>query len=70
MTTSSHGKPKRQHKPRAPLQPERLADDKINVLDEIFPGFAEFYRKNYDSEGRYVGKVMSWLRPPTTKGEL
>lgn len=37
-------------------QPRRMSDASIDFMDEISPGFAEWYHTNYDSEGRYVGK--------------
>jgi hypothetical protein len=35
-------------------QSSRMSEGAINFMDELSPGFEEWYRENYDDEGRYV----------------
>lgn len=31
-------------------------------MGQIFPGFAKWYRANYDEQGRYIGTPIAGLR--------
>lgn len=42
-------------------QPRRMSEGAIAFMEEISPGFAAWYRENYDSEGRYVGEKIPGL---------
>src|SRR5215469_11674703 len=34
----------------------RMSEQNLAALDEIFPGFPDWYRKNYDDQGKYTGQ--------------
>jgi hypothetical protein len=40
------------HRRRRAPAPQRLSEQGLTALDQIFPGFAEWYRANYDEQGR------------------
>ena len=42
-------------------QPSRMSEDAIAFMEEISPGFAAWYRVNYDESGRYVGEKIKEL---------
>ena len=39
-------------------QPIRMPEEAIASMDELSPGFREWYRENYDNEGRYVREKL------------
>jgi len=47
-------KPYPQKKPYP--QNRLLNEDTVNFFDELSPGFAAWYRRNYDENGKYVGE--------------
>ncbi len=39
-------------------QPRRMSEVAIALMEELSPGFAAWYRENYDDNGRYVGEEL------------
>lgn len=39
-----------------------IDDNAIAGIDNIFTGFAEWYRANYDEQGKYIGNSLPSLK--------
>lgn len=63
---SDPNKPRRRRKKDAEPADRRIPEAKLTALDGIFPGFAAFYRANYDEAGklRPDRPKIPGLRPP------
>lgn len=46
------------HKPLS----RRISDQDVTTLDDIFTGFGEWYRANYDQDGNFIGTPWPTLK--------
>lgn len=53
-------------KRRAKPEQKRLDENSLDALNDIFPGFATWYRQNYDEDGAYRGLKIPGLTPKET----
>lgn len=43
------------------LQNRRMSEYSIHFIDELAPGFAEWYRSSYDDKGKFIGQHIPGL---------
>lgn len=62
--TDKQEKPKRKRK--KPPEKKRLEEQQTVTMDQIFPGFAEWYKRSYDADGNLLPSArIPGLTPPT-----